>query len=298
MAVDSLVVPNRKTMGWYEIAVPVRGCVLSMEVIKEVYKELNQINKDFGGQVLSGLQRNEDMTNEQWQAHTEFLLQDVFRLTVTIEGVRDQQLYGDTVEVFDDENLPKPIKSIFFTNATAFRERSNGVDPRNQLSVYLDFGKPDLLDPNPLVSAATPNGSEVNINAQDITFYNAVQNTIEKKLLVHKTWYAAIHRNFSYDAGIWIFALPFALYFSVYFMDQIIPRDSNFEIYRWPLFLYFVGLSLIFYRALIAYTKWAFPVNVLLENKDRSRRHRIVLGLLALWLASMVAATIYEMMIT
>jgi len=37
-------------------------------------------------------------------------------------------------------------------------------------------------------------------------------------------------------------------------------------------------MSLISYRALFGYIKWAFPVNILEENKDRATRHRLMLG--------------------
>lgn len=37
-------------------------------------------------------------------------------------------------------------------------------------------------------------------------------------------------------------------------------------------------LSLLTYRALFGYIKWAFPVNILEENKDRATGHRLMLG--------------------
>jgi hypothetical protein len=165
------------------------------------------------------------------------------------------------------------------------------------VSAFIDFSKPDLFDPNPLVSDATPNEGNVTVNAQDITFFNAVQKVVEKRLTSHRTWYGAIHRNFAYDVGLWIVALPIGLYFSAYYMDQIIPTGSSFELFRWPLFFYFVGLSLIAYRALTAYAKWAFPVNILLENKDYALTHRVMLGGFASWLFYKVASTIYTIVV-
>ncbi|WP_141246499.1 hypothetical protein [Actibacterium ureilyticum] len=293
MTEDALVTTDRKPVGWYEEVIPVRGCRLSLENIKDVYRDLHAINRKFGEQVISTLSREPDLTDEQWEARKAFLLDDAFCLTITVNGLRDQQLYGESAAVFDDPNLPEPIKSIFFTNSTAFQRHASGNTPKNRISVFLDFGKPEVFDPNPLVSAATPNEGNVTVNAQDITFFNAVQKAVEKKVTTHKTWYGAIHRNFAYDIGMWFVALPVSLYFSTYYMDQLIPVGAKFELFRWPLFIYFVGLSLILYRALTSYAKWAFPVNVLEENKDRALKHRLALGGFASWLFYKVASTVY-----
>ena len=75
-------------------------------------------------------------------------------------------------------------------------------------------------------------------------------------------------------------------------MNELIPENSAFQLFRWPLFFYFVGLSLMIYRALTAYAKWAFPVNVLEENKDSALKHRLALGAFLTWLFFEVASTL------
>lgn len=293
MTENILETTNRNPVGWYEEIIPIRGCKLSLAHVKDAYRDLDTINRRYGEQIVSTLPPKPDMSEEEWGKYKAYLLDDAFRLTITVNGLHDQQLYGETVNLFDDPNLPKPIKSIFFTNVVSFRRHANGNEPANRISVFLDFGKPELFDPNPLVSAATPNESNVKINAEDITFFNAVQRAVEKKLTTHKAWSSAIHRNFAYDIGMWLVALPLSLYFSAYYMDQLIPLGTKFELFRWPLFTYLVGISVLLYRALTAYTKWAFPVNVLEENKDRGLKHRIALGGIISWLFYMVASTVF-----
>lgn len=279
MTKDALVTTERRPFRWYEEVIPVRGCQLSMENIRDFYRDLLDINRKFGEQMILELPRDTEMTNEEWDQHKSFLLDDAFCLTITIDGLRDQSLYGESVDIFMDPDLPKPIKSIYFTNINSFRRNADGKEPVNRINVLLDFNKPELLDPNSIVSSATPNNSNVTVRANYITFFNAVQKTIDKKLTVHRTWYGAIHRKFAYDFGMWFIFLPVSLYFSAYYMDQIIPAGARFELFRWPLFIYFIGLSLIFYRALTSYTKWAFPVNILKENKDRALSPHIPDGL-------------------
>ncbi|WP_407495236.1 hypothetical protein [Pseudooceanicola sp. MF1-13] len=281
----------------YEQAIPVRGCKFSLSHIKDFYREIEKINKKFGESVILGLPRIEEMTDEQWQEHKDFLLEDGFRLTVTIIGWEDQSVYGDTAEIFDDEEIPKPIKSIHFNNITSFSRHAEGREPLNRVSVTIDFEKPSLFDPNPLVSEATQNDGIVNISASDITFFKAAQHSVEKNLLKNKTWYAAIHRNFAYDFGVWFIAMPLAIYFSGYYMNVILPEGSPFDIYRWPLFVYLAGLCLVIYRALTLYAKWAFPVNVLVENHDRALKHRLALGAVIIWLFWQILGTGYDLIV-
>lgn len=298
MADDAIVTTERKPVGWYEEAIPIRGCHLTIDNIKEVYRDLQAINRKFGEQIIATIPRNPEMTDQEWEAHKAYLLDDAFCLTTTVRGLRDEQLYGETVAIFDSPNLPRPIKTVFFTNSTSFKRHANDKEPLNSVNVFLDFGKPDLFDPNPLVSAATPNEGRVTVNAHEITFFNAIQKAVEKRLIANRTWHGAIHRNFAYDIGMWFVALPAALYFSAFYMNQLVPAGSKFELFRWPLFAYLVGITLIAYRALTAYAKWAFPVNVLAENKDKALKHRLALGGFTSWLFYKLASTIYSIIVS
>lgn len=296
MAGDELVAV-RKSFGWYEETIPVRGCYLSLNNVKDAYRGLQNINRKFGEQTIAGLTANPEMTGAEWDAHKADLLEGAFCLTVTIRGLRDEQLYGETVDIFDSPNLPKPIRSIFFTNITAFKAHANGNEPDNKITVFLDFGKPALFDANLLASAATPNEGRATVEAQDFTFFSAVQNEVKKKLTSKRTRYGAIHRNYVYDIGLWFVAMPAGLYLSALYMDQLIPIGSKFELFRWPLFGYFLGLSLFVYRFLTDYAKWAFPVNILVENKDKTLQHRLALTGIVGWLFYQVLSTLYETVI-
>jgi hypothetical protein len=131
MADDSLITTERKPIGWYEEVIPLRGCHLSLDNIKEVYRDLQAINQRFGEQIISTIPRSAEMTDAEWDIHKAFLLKDAFCLTTRVNGLRDEQLYGETVEIFDSPNLPKPIKSIYFTNANSFKRHADGIEPKN-----------------------------------------------------------------------------------------------------------------------------------------------------------------------
>ena len=292
------MVPPQRSVGWFEDTIQVRGCKLSLENIAEMYRELDAINKSYGVSEIAKLDRNTNMTDDEWTAHKAFLLDDAFRLTVSIKGQHDQLRYDEVDTIFSDPNLPIPIETIYFNNITAWQRHSPNSIPLNRLEVKLDFSKPELFDPTIGVSEATPNNSQVFVHAKDITFFRAVQRTVESKLLSRKIWYSAIHRSFSYDFGMWFVLLPLSLFTITYYMDQLIPIDSDLASYRWAFFIYALGLSLLFYRSLMSYTKWAFPVNVLDENKDRAWRHRLFLGGIVGAVLAKIGDTLYTLVVS
>ncbi|MEO0891784.1 MAG: hypothetical protein AAFY35_04245 [Pseudomonadota bacterium] len=289
------VPPQRKPVGWFEETIPVRGCRLSLEEIKTLYEELGSINRKYGKEIIATLPRDQEMSDQEWENYKAFLLQDAFCLTVSIKGDQDQQLYGESAEIFESSSLPNPIKAIYFNNITAWRRHASDTYPVNRMEVSLDFNKPPLLDPTSVLSAPTPNNSNVSVRANDMTFFRAVRQVLNTKLLNRRTWYSAIHRSFAYDAGIWLIALPSGLIVATHYMEVFFPAGSTWEAYRWAFFLYALGLVVLGYRFLSGYVKWAFPVNVLSDNKDRSLRHRLALGGIFAWLFYKAIDAIYEL---
>jgi hypothetical protein len=288
--------PKREILRWFEEIVPVRGCSMALKDIKCLYGELGAINKNFGKDIIATLPRNTDMNDDEWEQYKAYLLQDAFCLTVSIIGDGDQKLYGEEASVFESENLPQPIRTIYFNNVTAWRRHASNTEPPNRVEVFLDFGKPPLLDPSSVLSEPTPNESNVTVRADDMTFFRAVRQVIDTKLLVHRSWHSAIHKSFAYDAGIWLLALPAALVVATYYMEHWFPVGGSLEAYRWAFFMYAVGVVVLGYRFLTGYAKWAFPVNVLTDNKDTSFRHRVVLGGILAWLCYKAADALYAVL--
>lgn len=149
------------------------------------------------------------------------------------------------------------------------------TSPPNRFSLWLHFSKPPILDPNPLVSEPTPNTSLVSIKADLLPFLRAAQ-TITHKLRSKRSWYAPLHQKFAYDFGFWVFGLPYSLFMVTTKANQWLPVGTSWETYRIPFFIYALGICLLAYRAFMSYLKWAFPVNVLKENKDTAWKHRAI----------------------
>jgi hypothetical protein len=218
------------------------------------------------------------MSGDDFTKRNQFLKNDAFRITVSIIGFDGQTAYGETEDIFDSRNLPLPAKTIFFTNANSFKRHANGIEPPNRFSLSIHFDKPPLFDPSPLLSQPTPNYSRVAIRADDVGYFRAAQNIVGSKLRLNKKWYSFIHEKFAYDIGLWFIALPYSLYWITTYSDYLFPSDGRNASFRVAFYIYGLGLSLLTYRALFGYIKWAFPVNILEENKDRATRHRLMLG--------------------
>jgi hypothetical protein len=288
--------PKRTPVGWFEGSISARGHSLSLDDVKTLYQELSVINRKFGENTISSLAADPKMSDEEWGRYKDFLLEDAFCLTVSILGDQDQQLYGENAEVFESSNLPHPIRKIHFNNITAWQRHAQDTRPQNSIEVDLDFSKPPLLDPFSVLSEPTPNSSNVTVRADDMTFYKAARQIVDTRLAKHRTWYAAIHRSFAYDIGVWLLALPAGLVIATYYMDRWLPVGGNLEAFRWAFFLYSLGIVVLGYRFLSGYVKWAFPVNILTENKDKSLRHRITLSGIFVWLAYKAIDTIYALL--
>ncbi|MCR5856896.1 hypothetical protein [Mesorhizobium sp. J428] len=199
-------------------------------------------------------------------------------MTVSIIGYDGQTSYGSNEDIFTAKNLPSNIERIFFTNTTAWQAESPDTLPPNRFAVTITFSKPPVFDPNPLVSEPTRNDSQVYIKSEDIVFFRACRNIASKKLTTAMKWYSFIHAKFAYDIGLWLIALPYSLYWITHFMDRFFPSDGPNVSFRIPFYIYSLGISILLYRTFAGYIKWAFPVNVLEENKDRAWTHRVFIG--------------------
>lgn len=269
---------NQADSQWYGEGIPIRGCQLTLLQIKAAYRELAILTKQDGERIVNALVKPEDMSEEDFIAQNKFSMEDAFQITVSIIGFDGQTAYDETEDIFDSDNLPLPIKTVFFTNENSFKRNAGGTLPPNRFSFWLHLNKPPLFDPNPLLSEPTHNASLVEVRANDVGYFRAVQKIVDDKLRSNKKWYSFVHEKFSYDIGLWLISLPYALYWITIYMDYFFPSDGKHASFRIAFFIYGLGLSLLIYRALFGYIKWAYPVNILVENKDRATRHRFMVG--------------------
>lgn len=272
---SSLAPAHSAGIEWYEQRIELRGCELSLFDIKSAYINLHKVNLREGERVISLLQKPSDVSVDDFRRQNDILLDSAFRLTVSVVGFNGTTAYGEDASVFDSPNLPKPIRTIFFTNENAFRRNANDSLPANRFSVWLNFDKPPLVDANSIVSSPTFNESNISIHANEVSFHRAVRDIVNSFILSKRKWYSFIHKQFAYDVGLWFLALPYILIMLSIGIDKYIPASGPYSSFRVAAYLYFGGLALVAYRGLFGYLKWAFPVNSLIENNDLALRHRM-----------------------
>lgn len=266
----------------FENKIHIRGCTLSLATIKTAYRELQALSFSKGSSLVSGLTALDGETHEQLEERKRRVADGAFRITVTIAGFDGVRAFGDNESIFDADDLPYPINIVYFTNKNSFRSFANGELPEDRFEFFLDFGKPPAFDPDPLVSAPTPNTSNFEIQSNDLAYFNAAQRVIETRILSKRHWYAAIHGKFVYDIGLWFFGMPIMLYITSFYTDHYFDESSRFHYLYAAVFIYSLGMQTIFYRFFTGYVKWAYPVNVLTENKDLAHRHRYIIGVVFL----------------
>lgn len=285
MTADSSLPANGDvTAQWYETEVQIRGCAISLPLIKSAYRAYQNVVNQEGEALLRNLIKPDDKSQDEFDNELNHYRNHAFRLTISIIGVDGVTFYGETEAAFDNPNLPNPVARVFFTNVTAFRRNANGNEPKNKIEVWLDFEKRPLFDTTTIVSDPTPNGSRVLIKAEDLRFFSAMKNITIEKFISKKTWYSFIHSKLSYDYGLYTIAFPYAFYASVVITERISAAHQAFSPFKLPAFIYLSYLFLIGYRALFGYAKWAYPVNTLKENHDTPAAHRVVIGGLLLGL--------------
>jgi hypothetical protein len=98
--------------------------------------------------------------------------------------------------------------------------------------------------------------------------------------MTKRTW---LHQALIYDAGLALFGFPFAL-FACWevspFVSSVFAKIHPFL--SATAYVYISLVAIWLYRTLFGYTKWAFPLVELVDNKDRAATHRAVWGAIVL----------------
>jgi hypothetical protein len=275
MADENLNAAPTNKSEWFEVEIPIRGCVFNLKQIQSAYSELDRITQRECERTIAELKKPVEQSDDVWASWLADVKARAFNLTVSIIGSDDNiTRYGETSAIFDDTDLPFPIKTIFFTNENSYKRMANNTIPVNGFQLWINFDKPPLFDPNPLVGQPTLNASNAKLRAKDLTYFRATQNVVKMLVDKHRHWYSFIHAKFAYDVGLWLVGAPYILYMVTVYCDKLFPSSGSRSSFRVAFYIYGIGVGVMLYRLLYSYLRWAFPVNVLKENKDTATKHR------------------------
>ena len=120
----------------YSKEISIRGQHIALKEIKLIYRELQTLSKNKGEAILNGLTRRDDASEDEHRLEMDHYRKNAFCVTVSIFGYDEEDpiVFGNSETVFDINNLPWPIKTIFFTNETSFKSQANGNSPDDRFS--------------------------------------------------------------------------------------------------------------------------------------------------------------------
>ena len=285
----AMEIPSKRT--------PLRSLTISLTDVSRIFERLLAIVQEEGDRVLGKWTQLEEQTESEFEKNKEEVKSKAFRITVTIAGADGASVMGDTVDIFRSPNLPNIISYIYMTNVTAYQALAN-VKPDNSFELMLDFSKPALLDANNPTSAPTANQSILTLSGSTDSWIGSISEAVMGVLKDRKTRRNWIHREFIYDAGLFLIALPVGIY--ACWRSSGIIEDILGSIHPFIsaiAYIYIVFLTLYAYRFLFGYTRWAFPTVELSESENAAQTHRAVWYLIIVSVVVAVASqTILNLM--
>lgn len=287
------MMPEHIQIELYSADIPLRGFSFSLETIRAAYRELSASLEDEANREIAKLTKPDDWDDARFKSEKEKLKKHAFKATVSIIGGKDNiTLYGESEDIFSSRNIPFPVKTIYITNETAFKNIVGDKEPNNRFNIWIDFTKPSLFDPSPLLSEPTRNTSRAVLNCDNLTFFNAVQNIVKNNMKSKNSLFSFIHGKLSYDVGSFLIATPYSIYTASDLVFKNLKFQNNIFL-QFGSFVYLFFIFMIVYRFIFSYIKWAFPINVLEQNNDTSKSHRYILGTMLLGLIVNIISKIF-----
>lgn len=276
--------------------IPLSSKTLSMDDIKKIYDRLMEKVSEDADREIKETVKHPGQTEEEFQEFQEFLAvarKQAFRITITITGGNkpdEISIFGDDKTLFDNIDLPEPIRSISMNNITAYSVFT-GRDPQNSFDLSFDFEEMELIDNSNPVSSPTPNNSCLHINGRNSSWNAVVEKSVMEILENRSNRRSILHKAHIFDVGLWVFFIPFAIYLCANaqpFINKYISQPDSFI--SASIYIYIFFMSLWGWRIMFGYARWAFPVIELEENSKQISKHRgfwyvIVTGIIiaAIW---------------
>ncbi|HOW55826.1 MAG TPA: hypothetical protein PLR60_14380 [Syntrophorhabdaceae bacterium] len=219
-------------------------------------------------------------------------LRNGFRLFITLSGTDGRKLTGSIDEIFDSPNFPEDVKDLFFNSCTTLQVRYNYY-PRNMIVLFLDFGKPTVLNFSILPSQETRNESNVEVSGNDITWVNGVFQEFVSYVSRHPSTFPWLHRHSVYDVLVWLFGLPLSFWICSRisgFVETRLFANSPFLRAAFYVYVFFFSLSLL--RVAFHYARWIWPLTEYKNPKNKAWKHKTVLATVCL---ALVARIVYDL---
>jgi hypothetical protein len=237
-----------------------------------------------------------ELSDDQYQININ-TLKEGFLLRITVAGKNGEQLSGTVEEIFSSPNFPDDLSSVFIDNASPLRAQHNYY-VRNQFVIFLDFGKPRLLDFNLMPSRETPNESNIKVTGYDATWVNGVFAELKKFIDARSSKLSIVHQHSIYDVLLWVLGLPLG-FWACYKISPLITSsfaDSS-DFLRNALYVYAFVATLIIFRFMFHYLRWVCPLVEYRSPHNKIIAHRILLSIISISVISTFISDVIKFLI-
>ncbi|NSZ62810.1 hypothetical protein G6L16_005585 [Agrobacterium tumefaciens] len=270
-------------------SVNLKSFSVSIDEIKKIWRELNDLVSEQGEIEINRLTRLENHTEDDFNAYKERLRKEIFVILGTILWEDDSAIHTSDPELLSADGML--ISEVYLSNITPYKLETKGVKPEHNFELLIDFKFPPLLDASTPVSHPTPNATFLRIEGTRSSWKAGVENIVHRHIRTRRPLRNWFHGNLIYDLFLMMLGLPSALY-GCWLMSGAITNIfgfNNFVLGAAYLYVGFVGIWI--YRLLFSYSRWAFPKVELRDQATRPKRHRAFLWLILISLSVQVIWT-------
>lgn len=265
--------PGTSSWRHYTIGSPILACLLVRDDLKRLFDIIDEKRKEEAQQILTALTKLPTEDDDQFEARKK-RVRDALVTLVSITAPDGEMVTGNTRDFFDSVAIPERVQSVVIDTSNAPKAALNFA-PTNNVSVFLDFSRPPLLNFGVIASAPTPNASNYKIVASAEPWATSLNARLHGFFSERKTACGWLHKSGCYDALLIFFGVPLALWASYRVGAEFVaPTMPNVLVTAIYVYLFFLLLNL--FRALFSYTRWVFPLVELRSPRATwSQRHRV-----------------------
>lgn len=267
---------------------PISACSLQTGDLKRLFRILNKRVFEFRDDVVMPQLSLMERETEEQLAQRKQRVFNSFITSVTNKTNAGVVLTANNEHIFDEQEMPTSIKSIFLSTKSVPATVYPAIPCF--INTFLDFSQPPALNFTTLPTLATPNELQFDVQADNETWFLAAKSDLVEFFRDKKTSVNWIHQGGTYDALLFIFGLPFALWVSS-LAGRLTAIDTLPSVIKTATYIYIFVFALNAFRLFFSYTRWVFP-KVELETEHSSPfKHR---GIWVLFLVPVIGAAIWD----
>lgn len=189
--------------------IPIRGHSLTPNDVIHVLRSLEDVVKANGREELStAFSKPSDLSEEDWKRGKTETLSDAYRVTISIRYREGKTLFVPSAHQLTTQEFDSKVVQVFATNKTAYQAFFKNRIQLDHFELRFDCDEAPLLDSRNPVSEPTPNGSHLGIVGLGDRWLPGIETAVFERLRENSNRRGLLHKAFSYDAGLFLLAIP------------------------------------------------------------------------------------------